>query len=245
MQAAKVYAALLRLYPLEFRQRYGEQMLQVFRDSCRGGDGLARLWLAALADLLVNAIAERSKQMLTRRWLLKVLNTSVAGGAFALSSFALAVAMILFTYFLLVPWDEGRIPEGTFAAAVNCFFESNWLLLPSFIVTLCLIIAITRVTRRHVYSAIRIYNLFSLLNVAVIVFGAVVTQGSKIVIGRIFPNPPVFEAGYGFNVDPAYGTAVVYCGLVIIGAIIAFFGRLAWRPPVLPLTRQRTPPTLA
>lgn len=239
--AIRVYAALLRLYPPEFRQHYGADMLQVFRDSCRDADGLARLWLAALADLLVNASAERAKQMLTRRWLRHALTNSVAGAAFALSSFMLAIAVMLFTYFLLIPWDEGRIPEGTLAAAVNCFFESDGILLPSFVVTICLIIAVTRVTRQRSYSAIRIYNHFSLLNIGVTVIGAVVTQVSKIVIGRIFPNPPIFEQGYGFTVDPAYGTAVVYCGLVVIGAIIAFFVRLAWRPPRLPLIRRRTP----
>lgn len=238
--AARVYGTLLRLYPPEFRQRYGEEMLQAFRDLCRdNANGLARFWLAALADVLTNALAERAKHMRTRDWLLNALSTTGAGILFTISSVALIMTMLLITYFMLVPWDEGRIPEGTFAAAVNCFFESDWVMLPSFIVTGFEIIAITKVTRLRIYSTARIYGHFLLVNLAVIVVGLVVTQVSKIVIGRIFPNPPVFEASYGFTTDPNYGTAIVYFGLIIIGAIIAFFVRLALRPPTLPLTRKR------
>src|SRR5690349_2673490 len=63
--AGALYCRLLILYPASFRQRYGAQMLQVFRDSCReagqarGLRGLLSLWLWTLADLLKTALAER------------------------------------------------------------------------------------------------------------------------------------------------------------------------------------------
>jgi hypothetical protein len=52
-----VYQLLLRAYPAQFRQEYGAQMAQLFRDAChdtqrqRGMLGILSLWLATLEDL--------------------------------------------------------------------------------------------------------------------------------------------------------------------------------------------------
>jgi hypothetical protein len=62
----RLYRALLVAYPREFRDAYGPQMAQVFRDSCRETvvqadiGGLVLLWARTLWDLLSTAIAERS-----------------------------------------------------------------------------------------------------------------------------------------------------------------------------------------
>jgi hypothetical protein len=53
-----VYRLLLSAYPQAFRQEYGSQMLQVFRDlSIRayrenGSDGIFRLWALTFLDLI-------------------------------------------------------------------------------------------------------------------------------------------------------------------------------------------------
>lgn len=53
-----LYRALLRLYPLAFRQRFGAEMVQVFADWCanavaeRGLIALAPLWWHTLTDLI-------------------------------------------------------------------------------------------------------------------------------------------------------------------------------------------------
>lgn len=50
----KLYALLLHLYPARFRQNYGEEALQLFRDRCRDEQGLfprLRLWLDLLVDV--------------------------------------------------------------------------------------------------------------------------------------------------------------------------------------------------
>jgi hypothetical protein len=60
-----------------------------------------------------------------------------------------------------------------------------------------------------------------------------VGEVSMIVIGRLFPEIAPFV------LDPRYGAAAVYWGLVVVGAIIAFFVRLAWHTPSLPLMRGR------
>jgi hypothetical protein len=50
----RVYRALLLAYPTSFRQEYGAQMAQLFRDACRNTQrqrGMLALWLATLEDL--------------------------------------------------------------------------------------------------------------------------------------------------------------------------------------------------
>ena len=57
----KVYAWLLRLYPASFRERYGEEALQLFRDRARDEKGLVRrlrLWLDLVADLAISVPRE-------------------------------------------------------------------------------------------------------------------------------------------------------------------------------------------
>ena len=60
----RVYRLLMRAYPKEFREMYGAQMEQAFRDLCReetrrGGVGLARFWVRVGLDLVSSAIVER------------------------------------------------------------------------------------------------------------------------------------------------------------------------------------------
>jgi hypothetical protein len=61
----RVYRALLAAYPKAFRDAYGSQMEQTFRDLCRdelrrgGMGGLLRLWVRTGLDLATTAVAER------------------------------------------------------------------------------------------------------------------------------------------------------------------------------------------
>jgi hypothetical protein len=53
----KIYACLLRLYPREFRETYGEEALQLFRDRAREEKGFprtVRLWLDLVVDLAIS-----------------------------------------------------------------------------------------------------------------------------------------------------------------------------------------------
>jgi hypothetical protein len=53
----KIYAWLLRLFPSHFREAYGDEALQLFRDRCRDETGVfprLRLWLDLLGDLAVS-----------------------------------------------------------------------------------------------------------------------------------------------------------------------------------------------
>jgi peptidase S41-like protein len=54
----KIYACLLRLFPSHFRESYGDEALQLFRDRARDEKGFfprVRLWLDLLADLAISA----------------------------------------------------------------------------------------------------------------------------------------------------------------------------------------------
>jgi hypothetical protein len=61
----RVYRSLLRAYPGELRDEYGDEMVRCFRDLCRealedGGVGLAALWVRTLLELVSTALKERS-----------------------------------------------------------------------------------------------------------------------------------------------------------------------------------------
>jgi hypothetical protein len=61
----RVYRSLLRAYPRELRDAYGDEMVRCFRDLCRealkdgAGVGLAALWARTLPELLSTALKER------------------------------------------------------------------------------------------------------------------------------------------------------------------------------------------
>jgi hypothetical protein len=61
-----VYKALRTVYPKEFRDEYGLQMVRDFRDLCQeelergGAAGFARLWGRTALDLATTALVERS-----------------------------------------------------------------------------------------------------------------------------------------------------------------------------------------
>ncbi|MFQ5742470.1 MAG: hypothetical protein ACE5HV_02650, partial [Acidobacteriota bacterium] len=63
--SVRCYGALLRIYPAPFRGRFGEDLAEAFTDSARESwarerlAGLGRLWLRALADLVVEGSRER------------------------------------------------------------------------------------------------------------------------------------------------------------------------------------------
>jgi hypothetical protein len=65
--SARVYRALLVLYPAEYRREYGWLMAQVFRDVCResyqqnGALGVMGWWCATLFDLALTAFEQRRK----------------------------------------------------------------------------------------------------------------------------------------------------------------------------------------
>jgi hypothetical protein len=64
----RTYSALLSLYPVSFRLRFGPEMLQVFRAACRceavrGGNALLYFWLRTLKDLIASIPQEQGREL--------------------------------------------------------------------------------------------------------------------------------------------------------------------------------------
>ena len=84
----RAYRSLLRAYPRELRDEYGDEMARCFKDLCReglddnGGSGLAALWARTLPELLYTALKERST-MLSSTMLARNAYRSGAGVALA------------------------------------------------------------------------------------------------------------------------------------------------------------------
>jgi hypothetical protein len=58
--STRVYRCLLFAYPAHFRRRFGNQMLQTFRDSYRFEVNKPGFWLRTLVDLVLTAAQERA-----------------------------------------------------------------------------------------------------------------------------------------------------------------------------------------
>src|SRR6185503_11186551 len=89
--SCKLYGFLLRAYPPQFRWRFEDEMLQVFRDSYAhetSRRSLPGFWLWTLFDLVVSAAKERKEGMLMNRNVLALL------GSIAL----IVIAFVLLSY---------------------------------------------------------------------------------------------------------------------------------------------------
>jgi hypothetical protein len=99
----RVYRALLRGYPRELRDEYGEEMARCFQDLCReelengGVLGLAALWAHTLPELLYSALKERST-MLARNTYRSVVGVALATAFILLLPLLAAPAWTLFDF---------------------------------------------------------------------------------------------------------------------------------------------------
>ena len=76
--SCKLYGFLLRAYPPQFRWRFEDEMLQVFRDSYAhetNRRSLPGFWLWTLFDLVVSAAKERKEGMVMNRNVLAFLGS--------------------------------------------------------------------------------------------------------------------------------------------------------------------------
>jgi hypothetical protein len=139
----RAYRSLLRAYPRELRDEYGDEMALCFRDLCReeleyrGGPGLAALWVRTLPELLYTALKER-RPMLARNTYRSVWGVALATALLLLipllanwpwtpSDFVFAGALIFGTglTFVLVASKAG---ETAYRAAVGVALAAAFLL---------------------------------------------------------------------------------------------------------------------
>ena len=142
----RVYRSLLRAYPRELRDEYGDEMARCFRDLCReeledgGGLGLAALWAHTLRELLYTALKERST-MLARNAYRSVVGVALATAfillipllaapAWSLADFVIAGALLVGTglTYVLVARKAGNIAyRFAVGVALAAAFILDWL----------------------------------------------------------------------------------------------------------------------
>lgn len=236
----RIYTLLLRLYPEPFRREYGDQMAQVFRDCCRDASGsrreLASLGFATLSDLIATAAAERYAQMTIRRWLFATLRSMGGLAAFVASGALLSYVALMITVLFLIPWDVGFPPEGTFAAAVNSFFDSYNSLIPAAFVIGFVIIAYARCLLSERGQIGSLSWRFTVLN-----FLAALISGSIALVGLWVARQGMPE-NVSIEDSQRFGTILIYWGLVVLSGLIAFYAHQAWNAPdIIRLRLTRSP----
>src|SRR5262245_3859496 len=111
MTAERFYAALLTLYPPDFREEYGDEMLAAFRDLRRaGGRSPIRFWLLVRADVFTSAARQHLDGL---RWLATALFGLTVTVVTAHS------ATFVFKYFYHPYFEGTSIPALPYGAALG------------------------------------------------------------------------------------------------------------------------------
>ena len=108
----RVYRWLLRLYPRDFRDEYGQEMALLFRDSARSGS--VRLWLQVLGDLVCHAPKEHwstTKQDL--RYALRTLRRAPTFAATVIATLALGIGAnsVIFSAVDTILWHDASVSD--------------------------------------------------------------------------------------------------------------------------------------
>ncbi len=132
--SVRIYWLLLAVYPNAFRQEYGSDMLQVFRDSClnalhrAGVPGLLALWGKTFSDLIISALEQnlRRNVHITEAQLIRM-----SGWCLSLGGVYLAVAVQV-TYLNATGTAQGSslsIPVNALYRAQSYLLPGAWLLI--------------------------------------------------------------------------------------------------------------------
>lgn len=222
--SVRFYRMLLKLYPTHFRAEYGDEMLVVFRDSCReryqtsSAWGVIRLWLPLLADLVANAAAERiagkSRRRIMGETILALVGLVANCAAWVWLVWTVAVVVVL----MLNPWDVGLPPAGTLAQKIADFFDESdfWVsTVPGSITAfLSLLVFINALTRYRKFNVLSLIWRFAVSTFLLGVASLVVMGGLLLILRLVFPNVNTFEG------DQRNGVAAVYIGLAWVGLLL-------------------------
>ncbi|MEO5985893.1 MAG: hypothetical protein ABIW50_06090 [Candidatus Limnocylindria bacterium] len=218
----RVYRGFLRLYPREFRERFSDEMVVLFRDRLRDARaegllaGRTAAWLTMLADVTVTAMGE---QLQRRRTVAHSIAATPSIPARALGIVGMLGGIALLAAFVV------DIPSELNALRIILFNLG----------AVAVVIAVT-VSRRHALSpALVVGGLAALLANALFV-GMVLTWSSGL---------PLFWAGLAMWVGNAlFGVAVLRIGgrsrigglALVIGGPLALTGidRLGLTSPATP-----------
>ena len=227
----RLYTWLLHLYPKPFRDAYAGELLQIYKDCCHEIEGqrsiaaVFRLWIWVFPDIILNAGLERLKQISHRQWWVVVQTVGglagvlVSGAVFGWTIMAIAIIM-------LIPWEVGIPPAGTFAESVNNFIDhTDFYVVWAAVILLCELVAFGKVLLSQQYRLSAVCWRFTGLNLAATMICGLLAQAGTAAAQAIFPNIITWEG------DQSYAVALVYGGLTILGCLTVFIVRLAWVTP--------------
>jgi hypothetical protein len=175
--STSIYQLLLLAYPDDFRQEYGAQMLQLFRDSYRAQRvhqqvfGVLSLWYRTLLDLIETAPKEHLDRLRKSRSNMKNLKRDILA--------VLGTLAILVAAFLLLSY--GRRHE---VSSILVFGRALDALVTAGIVGNLIVFLLVKVTR---LSPLRTaMGTFLIVNAALLVVAAMI--GTRVDPGFSFPG---------------------------------------------------------
>ncbi len=216
-----VYRLLLGLYPRAFRVGYGADVLQVFRQCCgdayreRGPLGVARLWLPAIVDLFLGAVADYYC-LVVEAW-----RRNMATDRVRLSAITVFCAYIAFVLAGMGFQKLSEYEDFTAAAKAHALIGVSFsvIVIGSAVALLAVLaggLPLAFASLRYALSARRI-DVFLLLCVPVVAFGALIAYGG---VTALMVTP--VHTDHITSVQVA--TATGFFSVLILGAIASAAG---------------------
>jgi hypothetical protein len=133
----KIYRALLKLYPREFRQEYGQEMIRVFQESLRSEGSSFGFWIRVIWDVISSA----SHEQILGGWNMQNVLVKFGGIAALLYGFFIPAAALLakgatititdsnyWIYWMLELICGVAIPSVAILASLKSFsLEPTWI----------------------------------------------------------------------------------------------------------------------
>jgi hypothetical protein len=104
MRSARVYRALIRMYPPRFRRDYGDAMVQLFEDR-RRERGTWRAWRFAVRDLVLSAPCEHWESYVSATTRTKLVTAALITSAAAIAFIMAGGALVGIGLLLLLTWQ--------------------------------------------------------------------------------------------------------------------------------------------
>jgi hypothetical protein len=176
MNPDRIYAVLLGLYPKTFRQRYGAEMIETFRDLYRHGQSGRRFWSFLIYDTCRAALVQHidrwtsDDRRVAFRWLL-----ACAGGAVLCD--AVGTALMWSFGYLYHPFLEGaRVIPSIYGAVLGAALGSMQSLM------------FTRVGERTIWILVSAASTAAGLELALSLAPVIGLLGYGVVVGSIIAS---------------------------------------------------------